>query len=271
MSLDNLFPIAGNNAIQNAAFAIEWAAELSPAELQDINAAIESELKSEFPNSTPQNVQKFSFVTEGVATPKFLPSIEIGGFLYEKRSPLSPIPSRSITLSKQSLVILINEYSRWDAVWEDIKKYLSFILIHQTKQPINNIGLQYSDVFIWKDTPESLKLNEVFKANSKYLTPNVLCTKDLWHSHHGYLVKSERPIKSTRLDNINVNLIDNGGTLSVQIITSHRTTLETLIWYKGDKDFNVISDIMHTLHDENKKIMSELLSAEVCKKIKLEI
>jgi uncharacterized protein (TIGR04255 family) len=271
MSLDNLFPVAGNNAIQNAAFAIEWAAELLPTEMQKINNAIEADLKSEFQNSIPQNVQKFSFVNEGVANPRFLPSIEIGGYLFEKRSPLSPVPTKSITLGKQNLVILINEYSRWEAVWEDVRKYISLVLNNLREQPINNIGLQYSDVFIWKDTPDSLNLNEVFRPNSQYLTPNVLNVKKLWHSHHGYIVDSSAPVPNTRLDNINVNLIDIEGTLSIQIVTSHRATLETPIWYKGEESLSVISEIMSVLHDENKLIMHDLLSDEICKKIKLEI
>lgn len=271
MSLDNLFPIAGNNAIQNAAFAIEWGAELSSADIQETNSKIESELKSDFSAPLPQNVQNFSFVTDGSQTPRFLPSVEIGGYLYEKRSPLSTIPTKSITLTRQNLVILINEYSRWETVWEDVQKYFSIILKNITAQPFTNVGLQYSDVFIWKDEPASLNLCEVFRQSSSYLTPNALNVKSLWHSHHGYIVDSNAPVKNSRLDNINVNLIDNGGTLSVQIVTSHRATLAAPIWYKKEIDLESISQIMKVLHNENKQVMHNLLSDEVCKKIKLKI
>lgn len=270
MSIENLFPIAGNNAIQNAAFAIEWQAELSSGDLQRINAVIESDLKSEFPVAVPQSVQKFSFVTDIASAAKFSPSIELGGYFYEKRSQFSNIPTRSITLSKQSLIVQINEYSRWALVWKDVFQYLSIIL-KNIDTAINNVGLQYSDVFVWKDDPKSLNLAEVFKPNSKYLIPNVLSLGGLWHSHHGYIVKSDAPIPNSRLDNINVNLIDNAGTLSVQIITSHRATLNDAIWLKTEHDLNKIDQIMNVLHAENKLVMLELLSTDVCNKIKLEV
>lgn len=270
MSIENLFPIAGNNAIQNAAFAIDWQVELKSSELQVIHAAIESELKAEFPSQLPQQHQTFSFVSDA-STHKFSPSIELGGYLYEKRSHFSNAPTRSISLSKQSLIIIINEYSRWESIWVDVDRYFKTILKHIKDTPIANIALQYSDMFVWKDDPKSLNLAEVFKPNSKYLTPNVLSLKGLWHSHHGYIVELADPVAHARLDNINVNLIDNAGVLSVQITTSHRATLKDAIWPKNEQIFDIINKIMNALHVENKLVMSELLSDEICKKIKLEI
>lgn len=271
MSIENLFPIAGNNAIQNVAFAIEWQAELSSSDLQAINVVMESELKSEFPVVTPQNHQTFSFVTDVASAAKLTPSIEIGGYHYERRSPFSSVPNRSITLSKNSLIVLINEYSRWASVWNDVNRYFGIILKHITHAPVVNIGLQYSDVFVWKDDPKSLNLNEVFKPNSKYLTPNVLSLSGLWHSHHGYIVELEAPVPSARLDNINVNLLDNAGVLSIQITTSHRTTLKDVIWLTNSQSLVTIGEVMNALHTENKIVVSELLSEQLCNKIKLEV
>ena len=271
MSIENLFPIAGNNAIQNVAFAIEWQAELSSSELQLIHTAIESELKHDFPIQLPQHHQKISFVSDTNSAHKITPSVELGGFLYEKRSQYSTNPTRSISLSKQSLIVLINEYSRWDNVWPDVNRYFSIILRQLKNAAIANIGLQYSDVFVWKDDPKQLRLQEVFKPNSKFLTPNVLLVDGLWHSHHGYIVELDNPVPNSRLDNVNVNLINDAGVLSIQITTSHRATLKNVIWSTSDQVMSIIDQVTNSLHTENKLVMTELLSDELCKKIKLEV
>ena len=271
MSIENLFPIAGNNAIQNAAFAIEWQSELTSNELQVIHAAVEFELKVEFPSQLPQQHQTFSFVSDLTSAPKISPSVEIGSYIYEKRTMYSNAPTRSIALSKQSLIVLINEYTKWDLIWNDVNRYFGIILKHVQSKAIANIGLQYSDVFIWKDDPKKLNLFEVFRPGSRYLTPNVLSLRGLWHSHHGYIVELEAPVPNNRLDNINVNLIDNSGVVSIHITTSHRATLKDVIWQINEKCLVIISEVMNSLHDENKLVMTELLSDDLCNKIKLKV
>ena len=272
MSIENLYPFAGNHAIQNVTFAVEWSNELTSTELMQIQSVLEPQLKAEFSKITPQNTQKFSFSMDAAApgTPNFTPTFELSGFSYEKPSHFGNAQSaRSMALSKLNLVILINDYSRWDSVWSDVKRYLSIILPEVKNNPIHNIGLQYSDIFTWKADPKTFDSKLEFRENSAYLVSNIHNLSGLWHSHHGYIVEREHPQKHTGLDNINVNLLDNAGTRSLQIITSHRTTFSDPIWYKGDAELASISEIMAILHRGNKEIMYNLLSDDVCKKINL--
>lgn len=273
MSIEHLYPFAGNHAIQNAAFAIEWSDELTISELLAISLAIGTELKTDFPKVTPQHTQKISFTVDASApggSSNYFPNPELSSYSFEKPSQFGNAQSaRSMILSKSNLIVLINDYSRWDNVWADVKRYISIVLPKLPNKPIQNIGLQYSDVFTWKDDPKSFNSALVFRENSPYIVPNVHNASGLWHCHHGYLVDRTDPVQHTCLDNVNVNLLDTSGVLSLQIVTSHRATFASPLWFKGENDLTTISDTMNILHNVNKNIMYNLLNEDVCKKINL--
>ena len=272
MSIEHLYPFAGNHAIQNVAFAFEWNTELTSNELLQIQQELEPQLKAEFSKILPQNTQKFSFNMDSAAsgTPNFSPSVELSGLSFEKPSQFGNAQSaRSLVLSKSNLVVLINDYSRWNSIWSDVERYLSIVLLKLPNNPIQSVGLQYSDIFTWRDDPKSFKSTLVFRENSPYLIPNVHKVAGLWHSHHGYLVDRDEPQKHTCLDNVNVNLLDSSGILSLQIVTSHRATFAEPIWCKEADKLASISATMKILHNANKEIMYNLLSDEVCSKINL--
>ncbi|PPD56985.1 MAG: hypothetical protein CTY10_01190 [Methylotenera sp.] len=272
MSVEHLYPFGGNHAIQNVTFAIEWSNELTNAEIINVHQSLEPQLKAEFSRITPQNVQKISFNMDsaGSGMPNVSPIFELSGFTYDRPSAYGNSPSsRSIVISKNNLLVQINEYSRWEQVWADVERYFSIVLVLLPKSSIVNIGLQYSDIFTWKDDLQKFDTKKIFRENSPFLVPNVHSLKGLWHSHHGYLVEHNDPQKYLCLDNVNVNLLDTSGILSVQIVTSHRATFATPIWYNGADELSCISKVMALLHHTNKSIIFNLLSDEVCRKINL--
>lgn len=271
MSIDNhLFPFAGNNAIQNVVFALEWADQLQTSELHAIRALHDDPKNTAFRKALPQ-VQEARMVTINVGgdlsgQPVKSNAAELGGVNFSRPSQLGAV-SRALNVSRGNCLGVVTEYTRWAQIWPEVRDWLLLITpIIQSKRAVTTIGLQYTDVFQWKADPASLVVSEVLSTDSKYLAKNIFQAKSIWHSHHGYVEKCTTPVPSDLLENVNVNMLENNGQKSIQIVTSHRATLATPVW--GDMR-SLLEDFMTDLHVKNKAIMKNLLTPPVQSLIKL--
>lgn len=272
MSIDALFPIAGNHAIQNAAFVIEWPPEaaLSAANLQAVKA-LHGHFKDAFPV-----VQEHQSVTinfdAGQPNQEPVRTVDgLGAVHFIKPNPmLGPIAvTRAIQVSKTNAVIIIGDYSRWDTVWAAVSEWIEKLLpIILDGRPIAALNLQYNDRLNWRGDPNTFPLSEVLRRDSKYVPPNVFEVSPLWHSHHGYIEVRQQPIAHQLIDNINVNLVQENHQLALQIFTSHRGALTTPVWdIVAARD--VLSALMRDFHERNKNVLKGLFTDEVCAKISL--
>ncbi len=133
-----------------------------------------------------------------------------------------------------------------------------------------SIGLQISDVFIWKADPADLNVMEVFAEQTPFLVSNALDPKiPLWHSHHGYVEEESEPLNYTRLNNVNIGRTMINGVHQIQILTSHKATFGKILYKVLDVHKENISMVLNELHAKNKAILSALLSPELQEKIKL--
>lgn len=272
MAIDKkLYPFGGNNAIQNVVFAVEWGDQLSTGELRTIRALHEDPKNTEFrktftkidePQMLTINIDGKSMQNNNVN--------EIGGVHFTRPSTSNvSVVSKALNISRQNCLAVIVEYSRWDTVWPEVRKWIQLVL--PTILPthaVTALGLQYVDVFFWKADPAELNLREMLAENSKLLPKNIFDTPNLWHSHHGYIDKCEANSPYEVLENINVNMLDTNGQRSIQILTSHRAQLKAPIW-TYDNFSSGLDQFMPQLHERNKSILRDLLMPEVQAMIKL--
>jgi len=275
MSLDQLHPFAGQHAVQSAAFALSFSTELDVREVQQLKGAA-ADLKVDFPNLVDEHMTTLSFqVTPGRQHLPLAPAAEhgVGGFFMQRPSADvgSAEPVRQIIVSRENIVIVINDYTRWAKFKADVERYLSVLL-----KPINaqkgvaSVGLQFSDAFVWRADPEELNLAEVFSTNTQYLVPSVFNRgAALWHSHHGYLVEKTVPIAFQQLDNINASRNLVAGVQQLQILTSHKATFARPLYNLLNSNKDKVSTVMDLLHVKNKEILADLLTEEVQAKINL--
>lgn len=275
MSLEYLFPIAKSHAIQSVIFAFEWQGDLSDCAFDKIKK-LEPQLKKFFPviathsllnihidgNGTSHNADNIN-IQQGSMSP-------IGAISFQRMGKFQNIISQ-ITISRHNCVIFLSDYIRWDETLDAVLRYLKIVLpaILEEKS-INVVALQYTDIFRWQDDPQNLKLNEVFNIDTLYLTKNVFSQKGIWHSHHGYMTDDFFHYGKC-LDNINVNTIDNANDRDIHISTTHQVTLEKPLRLSTKNYLQDIENIQNSLHNHNKAILCDLLTEEVCKKIKLSI
>lgn len=273
MSLESLYPSAGDHAILSAVFAIEFQSRLSLDTLLEIEKAVTKAYGDEFPVVVQQQTMSLDF-TAGLGSQQLKAKPQPGGFVMQKVDGVTS--GRAINFSEDSCIIEIRDYSRWDTVKADVDRYLKPLLQLLQKHgiPIKVLGLQYTDVFHWKSEPKDLVIGEVFNKDTPYLVPHVFdsSTKatSLWHSHHGFFVEHTEPVEYRRLDNINVSRVRAGASDSIQILTSHKAQFLEPLWKGGKENRPVISKIQDAMHLANKEIMRGLLTPELQKKIKLD-
>lgn len=273
-SLGSLRPLGGQHAIQTAAVAFTWSAEVPAAELQHLRsrAATSSILKQAFPLIEDRQIVKFGF---GVGVPNVkmeAPSIETGSFVLNGPAMGDGAsPSRSVVVDMRQVLISINNYSRWKDLVDDLRSYLPTLLgSFSSKRSISAIGLQYVDAFEWEADRSELDLANVFRSDSPYLVPNAFRTAANWHCHHGLFNEVSEPIKYRRLDNINVSREDQDALHVLQILTSHQALLTGApLWRWAEAKLDLTLAVLQQLHDENKRVLGELLTADVQKMINL--
>lgn len=256
-----LYPSAGNHSVQNAAFAIEWLSELTPAELSAA-MGVHAELSGSLPKLTQAAVTSFQIGPTG--QPQMLPG-GVGGFTFFRAASAGGI-SRSLEVDRMRCVAQVNDYTRWNAVWPEVRKWLAAIIPKLGRKNFTSIGIQFNDVFHWRDRIDSFNPAEVFSAKSTLLPSGALSNKQTWHSHHGYFVNVDTPINSMVLENVNINVLDNLNQRSVIISTVHKAHVNMWSW----DDMNVvIDDLMEALHQRNKAVLANVLSEGAAKLISL--
>ncbi|MBK6998668.1 MAG: TIGR04255 family protein [Rhodoferax sp.] len=272
MDIDLLLPFAGQHAIQSAVFALEFSTELDVGEIGRLRLAAKG-LKNEFPKLTDQHRTTVSFQMGPEQHPSA--SMDPGGFILERlgseQGQLQAQPLRVIVVSRENILIVINDYTRWEKFSFDISHYLTTLLKSINAQKgVSGISLQITDTFIWRSDPADLDLSKVFTIGSRYLVSNVFEPKALlWHSHHGFLVEQEDPIKFQQLDNINVSRNIVAGTHQLQILTSHKATFPNPVYKILDASREKIFSVLNLLHEKNKEILKNLLTDDVQLKVNL--
>ncbi|MBY0499323.1 MAG: TIGR04255 family protein [Nitrosomonas sp.] len=269
MSLEFLIPAAKAHAIQSVSFILEWQDELSDQTLSNVQM-LGNSLKSDFPEALIQKMVKINLGQQ--SNPLTVDGHDmLGGMVFIRKGRFGDIVSQ-INISRLNCVVMIKEYSRWVPTLEAVMRYLKIVTpVIMKEKSINTVALQYIDVFTWKDDPKNLNLNEIFLEDSPYIAPNALEQKGLWHCHHGYWIQEFENLNGNCLDNINIDTVESSGDRAIQITTIHKFALNEPLRLSTSNYLTSIEDIENKLHMHNKKILKQLLSSEVCKKINLEL
>ena len=270
MSLDNLHPFSSQHAIESAAFALEFSSELDVGELTALRLAA-ANLSSDFPVTLDKRVTTVNFQVAPDSASASASEAQAGGFTMNRVAPSLPeSPIRFIDVGLNGIVVVVKDYTRWDKFKSDIDRYLSALLAPiDSQKAVSSLGIQFNDIFLWKADPEELELSKVFSLDNPYIARNSFALPTSWHSHHGYLVSNTEPVQHLQLDNINVSRVVSNGTDQIQILTSHRVTLEKPLFKGWSAQKAILTTFQDKLHEQNKVILNNLLSPAAQLKINL--
>lgn len=274
MSIDHLYPFAGDHAIQNAILVFEWGSDqfgtgLNAEQMKQVAEAARTKLHSEFPRT--EEMKLVSLQLNPDSTPQSQQS-ELGGIKLVKQGPFGTSEARSVIVARDHCAIQFSDYTRWGQVKADFDRYMTTLLPTVCAiTPIKAIAMQVTDVFTWKSNPADLILSEVFAQGSRWLPPHVFELKGLWHAHHGFFVEDSDARDFAQLDNVNISRASTEIGDVLQILMSHRATLNSPCWDKTyDPSTHIGSMILEKLHGDNKSILKEVLTEQVLTKISLQ-
>jgi len=242
MSIEALEPFHGNHAIQNALFSIEWKDGLSDKEFRKLKTEIQIRLQqfSVFKSMKQMVVNMTGEVPAHAVS-------EDGSFVVEIPGAFAEPPRRIIQVSRESCIIVINDYSRWANVKGEVHSYLNTLLsvIGAKSRKLSAVSLQYTDFFTWKSDPDQLQLKEMFREGTPYLSPKVLDLTSMWHCNFGYFEPMEDAQLPDRLNNVNVSRILHGDHHAFNITTSHRLVLTKWEEVKNLELIEMINEYFH--------------------------
>ena len=269
MSLDPLYPFANQHAIQNALFVLEWKDRLTEKDIRDLKGRIQQR-HSAFTVFKPQKVLMLNLTTGAADGAGPESSASESGFVFELPGGIMQPARRTLNVMPEQCQITINDYSRWSKVKADVDEYVQSVMAvaGANSNSIQAIGLQYTDVWLWKADPADLNMSEVFNRDSQLLVQNVFNLKSYWHSHHGYFESMKDLALPLRLNNINVSRTQHGELDAINVVTSHRLTFPRR-YDKPAEIIALISAVQDEFHQENKRMLRQLLTPGVLEKIKL--
>lgn len=264
----NVNPCNDQNAIKIIAFAFEFQEEVNEDLVQELVFLYQ---KTDALNKNlPRKELLHSMTIQISEHGQQMQNQKLSGVTFDSLMP-DGTQALAMTIRNNSVVFSCGKYTRWHEVWETSKSYFKIILPLFKNKTFTLIGFECIDEFIitdvsnWKD--------ELFNSSSKYIPSNISELKDLWHSHHGFLITDKEPVEYKTLNNINVNYIAESRVPlvnKIQIRTQHQSRLKSPIKYSEDFFENVAYKIMNKNHNFNKELMVDLLSNDMCQRIKLE-
>ena len=77
-------------------------------------------------------------------------------------------------------------------------------------------------------------------------------------------------INAKLMQNINVDMVENGAARRLQILGSHKAVLNELMWQANKKNKADFLAMLHHLHELNKNMLRALLTEKVRQRIKLD-
>lgn len=268
MTIDALYPFAGNHAIQSTAFVFSWPNPLTSAELTAIEACHEH-LKDSF--STVQKAPTVNIeITDTGVNQRHDDFLNIT--FVEPNPELGPGGiTRMVRFAPDHMHFAINDYTRWDETWPRLLSWLKILLpVILQGRPLTSTVLQYNDVFEWRGDPAEMILDEIFRAKNDYLSSKIMNSNSLWHSYQGYLEEHTTPRPYRLIENVNISMTEKADDKmrAVTVLTSHHATLHDPIW-AVDKALEEMTVLLDDLHEKNKAVLKAVLTDAVCEKINL--
>lgn len=266
-------PFSEKHAIQTVVFVVEFNAPLDTATFREISL-LHPKFKGELPRKQEQKAVVVNITPTSTDAPIRTASPEIGGVVFDR---LAPDGQQEWALNVQPNLasVTCTKYTSWAKAWEKAESYLRLVLpIIYRSRAVTVIGLQYIDKFIWEGTKSELSASELFREGSPYLVPNAYTVVGPWHSHHGYFVEKGQPYSYKLLNNTNIDLLEEEGARVARVTTTHRSHLQAAISthvsaVEAEQSTNTIDAYMQEMHKENKAVLGELLTDDMCSRIKL--
>lgn len=266
-------PVHEAHAIEQVQFVLQFDRSLDDATFLEVRKIAEQFI-SELPARS--DIQSFGVaIGASVSVGPISSSPSIGGVMFRRVQPDETVESE-LRIERTSVAFRTTLYTRWDAVWARSRKYFDAIVPKYVGQArISGISLNFIDKFVWSGAIDKCRPNLLLRPASTYLCPHVYTAQDLWHSHTGAFIRVDNNTK--RLFNVNVALNDESRLDESRRAVAITTVMTDLMNQPGYASSEVaaenvaefLNDHMKQLHLFGKKLFSNIINDEMCKRIAL--
>lgn len=254
------------HAIRNVLFVFEFAQPVAPHAMAAFRPGtdLHESLKKMLPKFGEQQQFVVNFSNDNSFVHQTLPNPStISGVTFE-RFKEDGEPALGLNVQGNILSVVCGAYTRWEEVVSKVNAIIE-IMAGWLREYASfaNFTLQYLDEFkVYFDSREFLPLTELFSSDSPYIVSNFKNVNRDFHSHHGFFSDPDFEIAGRLLTNINVNAVNVGGSLNVQIQTTHKYEAAAHLTFEHGLK-GLIGRAYEYLHQENKKIVGSMLTPEV--------
>lgn len=267
-------PVHSAHSIEQVILAFATSQPLNDEQMFEMRKASEA-FKEALPGQKEIQTVSFPFQVGAVAQQHSASTPNIGR-VFSLTAPDGTV-EKELRIDRSSVSFIVRRYSRWAAVWEDASKYFSVLapIYAAAPQGIKAVSLNVIDKFVWQGDISSAAPEQLLSPESKYLSPHIFKTSELWHSHTGAFIRADSHTK--RLLNVNVDCLDedhNGAPRRAIAITMvlndmlNEPTYEAADWTQ-ESAFSNVESHFEQLHACNKDVLSGLINDKMAQRIAL--
>ena len=259
-------PAAGKHAIEVMALAVEWARPLTADVIASARTLYDASpsLREFLPRSENLKGIKVLVGNDGPSV-----SAEPDGLqLSQHRDDGSP--TWVLQMQPTLLACSCLAYERWDSIKPQALQLLSPIIDIAVAEgfPLQAVGLQYQDAFRVETLSQLAATRRLFREASPFINSHAWNMDGPWHIHQGWFSKGLGGRMTHNLLNVDVTVEE--GECLIRINGQHRLlTNEQVDSNSISIEPAEISTALDSLHNDNKMVISRLLSQSVCDQIGL--
>lgn len=269
MTVSTYLPFAGKNSIVEASFGIQFALPVDSSLNKNLEA-VRVALSPDFPSF--DKMQAFQLAVSAQQTnpiPSPMPSL--AGFTASKPRANGQ-PLRVIRAIGNLVTVHLLEYDRWaDKKLEAIRALTTCtnaLEAPSSQNPVTAILLRFVDRFTFDGDPMRALASELFRAQSKFITPKIMEAGNVWHSTAGWFetIDDDRKL----LQQLRLQSMNEGGVSSIIVDHNCIYNLNNPLSSLQEDTHFPLNDVLDAQHQTNSAMLKNLLNDEMLKKIGLQ-
>jgi uncharacterized protein (TIGR04255 family) len=262
-------PVNKSHAIAEAIVFFEFTPNLQPVMPQLLQ--LKDELKERLPKAELSPSMQVQFNPNGQIN-----------FVSNNDLKLSTFASDGalrwqLNITQNSISVHCIDYTRWNAVWLEMRSFIAAAFKHFGASPVvmSGLGLKYIDRFIWSGSEDDYATSDLFKQDAVFLSGSSFKSGARWHCHTGWFARHEH---SEILNQLNVDSARNvmAGRPAVVVTVDHAQLLRSdnvqelsEFGKVPGKEPEKLDALMDRLHNDNRGVILELLIPQMATRIGL--
>lgn len=259
-------PIKGRNAIESATFFLVLSQPVDPATTERLKQALD-QFRDELPGVAPQQLGFVINFVGGLPQPVAQAG---GGSLTRFASATDGTHTWRIEANGNVIQVTCGDYTNFQEVWARAQRYLRALASAVSSDiGVIEVGFQIVDKFTYPPelTEDSYRVDELFRADSPFLTGNARKSGLLWHVYQGWFesVGGAKMLHQVNIANTNATEVNQqfaaviDHRIVVRWMTSPAPALSELLAPDSD-DARSLAGLMSRMHDRNVDVLKEILT-----------